>query len=444
MLISLLLAFSAPAFAAINWAQPPVGCVEELLPEKPDRECLDLSQIKDPQKDWPELPEEQLRYWKTRKRPIAYCRALEIFRREAAAPGSFSGGILEVSWMQLEAVKNRAAKVSAVYAASRKHGVPSQVLTGALYQESIYAELGIADDGGNFSCGVGQVNLLEWCRWANTVPAAKKAEMNWPGAVDCGALETAFVSPFYQIALTRLNGLQEYKLNKSHFANIPFERVSGSFPSADEATQRARYRIVSSFINHCSDPANGIAAKANELAAIYRQFVPAGLKARESYAPGDGFRRSCQEQGATSQYPLHMGWLLAVGAYNAGPRAVDSLAHYNGWSRDDMKDPATFADFTPVDLVEAFYWSGRYNAATDKIHFTNLSGNENSWNWFKPCVLQRHIARVAQHATLAGTPTYIDTLEGSDGCKKSTFDEDGKLVKSGVPAARQRSSGVRE
>jgi hypothetical protein len=440
-MLSFLFLLTLPAHAAIDWAQPPVACVEELLPEKPDRPCLDLSQVKDPQKDWPELSEEELRYWKSRKRPIQYCRAEEIFRREKLAPGSFSGAVLEVSWMQLKAVENRETKVSAVYAASRKHGVPAQVLVGAFYQESIYAELGIAADGDNYSCGVGQVNILEWCRWANAQSAAKKTEMNWPSAVDCASLSTSLVKPFYEIAKTRLAGEKEYKLNKSHFANIRLEEVN--FPAAPPAVQRLRFQSVTSFVQNCSDAQNGIAAKAHELAAIYRQFVPAGLKARENYREGESFQRSCREQGAVKQYPLHMGWLLAVGAYNAGPRAVDAFAYYHGWSREEMKSPATFSASTPLDMVEAFYWGGKYQRETDKIHFTTLSGAESSWNWFKPCVLQRHIARVAQHATLPGVPSYIDTLEGAEKCAKSTYDSEGRLIKSGVPLLRQQSSGKR-
>ncbi len=41
------------SIAAFDWAQPPVGCPEEVIPTLPDRECLDLSLVANPQKDLP-------------------------------------------------------------------------------------------------------------------------------------------------------------------------------------------------------------------------------------------------------------------------------------------------------------------------------------------------------------------------------------------------------
>jgi len=58
-----------------------------------------------------------------------------------------------------EAVNEYPTKVKAVYDASDLYGVPAHVLTGAIYQESLFSPLGISDDGGNFSCGMEQINL---------------------------------------------------------------------------------------------------------------------------------------------------------------------------------------------------------------------------------------------------------------------------------------------
>lgn len=429
----------------IDWAQPPVGCVEEIIPNVPDRGCLDLTRVNDPLKDFPaNLSPEDQEYWRLNKRPLLYCRATEVLRREALRPGSFSTGAIELAWMQNNAVRLRSVKLAAVYEASQENKMPAQVLTGALYQESLFSELGIAEDGNNFSCGLGQINILEWCRWADKQKGARRRGIGLGKApLDCAQLETTLVKPFYEIAKTRLHGLPEYRLQKEHFQNIAFEEVVSDFPPASNAVQRMRYDAVRAFVTSCQDPRNGIAAKANELASLYARFIPAGLKQKDQYKPEEKFGRSCQA-GYDRAYPLHMGWLLAVGSYNAGPKAVDALAHYNKWTRADLEKVATFKHFSPADMIDSLYWTGKYNELTDKIDVTNLNGSIQNWQWFKTCVLQRHVARVIQHVTLPGVPNFVDSLEGKYPCAKSVFDETGKLVKSGVPLFRQKSSGVKK
>ena len=437
---------ASTALAPINWAQPQVGCVEELMPGPGSRPCLDLSEVDDPLKDFPDfISDAERAYWERNKRPLLYCRSLEVLKREKASPGSFTPGQVEVAWMQASAGGNREQKMNALYEASRNHRMPVQVLMGAIYQESLFAELGIAEDGENYSCGLGQINLEEWCRWATSQGAEVRQKLKLgPGDMNCRELDKTLVRPFYEIAKRRLNGLPEYRMTKEHFKNIKLENVINDFPDAPMPTQRARFQAVTAFINTCQDPKNAIAAKANELSSLYERFIPAGMKQKDQYAPGEKFQRKCKGEGYLGTYPLNSGWLLAVGSYNAGPRAVDAVAHYNRWSAADMEQLSTFKNFTPVTMVESVYWSGRYNPNTDKIEVTNRNGSISGWVWFKECVLQRHMARVAQHVTLPGTPTYIDSLEGDYKCAKSQFDEDGKLVKSAVPPFRQKSSGQKK
>lgn len=431
-------------FPEVDWAQPPVACVEEIVPAKPRGPCLDLTRVENPQKDWPSnISGNERESWTRQRRALQYCRFAEIQRREALQPGSMSPAAVQIAWMQMKALQKRDEKIKAVYEASRKHKIPAQILAGALFQESLFSELGIAQDGSNYSCGVGQVNISEWCRWAETLTAEQKAALGWPSkGVSCSLLPADLLRPFHKIAQARLRGLPEYKMDKVHFAGIKFEQVVQGFPKGTAAEQKLRFEAAAAFINSCQVPAYGISAKANELAHIYRIFIPRGMKEREVYETGERFRRKCQERGFDQQYPLHTGWLLAVGSYNAGPRAVDKMAFYNGWTREDMKHSETFEDFTPRELVHSLYWSGAYNEDGDEIVSELLNGNSNRWGWFKSCVLQRHISRVVSHTVLGGVSAPIDSLEGKFKCAKSKKDpHTGRVIESNVPPHRKLSDG---
>ena len=432
-------------FRAVNWAQPPLGCVEEMVPHRSDRACPDLSKVENPVKDWPaDMPEAEYKYWYSHRRAINICRSEEVLRREKANPGSMPAGPVQLSWMALDSLRNRDVKVKAIYDASRETGIPLHVLTGAVYQESLFSELGIEDDGGNFSCGVQQINLIGWCQWANKQSAADKQAMGWPQATvpcaDPNYVKLAYIRPVFEIATSRLNGLPGYRLNKTHFANIPLSSFVHKWPSASPELQQYRYQLIRSFVENCSEARKGILAKAHELAGIYNQFVSTALKNKDRYARGESFARSCREAQGNNAYPLHTGWLLAVSAYNAGPRSVDAVAHYQGWDRAAMNDPREVSSLSPVELVSSLYWAGRYNPRNDLIEFGGLNGTLKNWTWFKGCVAQRHIARVMQHVTLL-PEFFVDTLENGIPCARSTFDADGNLIKTAVPEHRQRSSG---
>lgn len=432
-------------FKPVNWAQPPLGCVEEMVPHRADRPCLDLSGVENPVKDWPaNLSPEAKQYWFGQRRGLNICRSEEVLRREKARPGSMNPGHVELSWMAIDSLRNQEGKVQAIYDASAQTGIPLHVLTGAVYQESLFSELGIADDGGNFSCGVEQINISGWCQWVNKQSAADKQAMNWPqtnvNCADTNLIKLSLIKPIYEIAKTRLNGLPEYRLNKTHFANIPLSSFVGQWPSASSQVQNLRYQLIQSFVNNCSDGRKGILAKANELAGIYNQFISGALKNKDRYARGESFARQCRGTQTGNAYPLHAGWLLAVSAYNAGPRSVDALAHYNNWDKTEMNDPRLVSALTPNDIVTSLYWAGRYNSGNDLIEFNGLNGTLKNWTWFKGCVAQRHIARVMQHVTLL-PDFFVDSLENGIPCGRSQFDDQGNLIKSAVPEFRQKSSG---
>jgi hypothetical protein len=428
----------------VDWSQPPVACVEEILPQKPERPCPDLSKLEKPLMDWPtELPEEEVKYWQSSKTWFRYCRGKEVFRRERAQPGSQKANHLELSWMYLQGVENSEVKIKSLYEVSEKQQIPAQVLAGALTQESLFAPLGITSDGENYSCGIGQLNVQEWCRWAEALSSSEKQKLQWPlENVQCSLFPPALIKPFYEIAITRLKGRPHYLLTKKDFAGIKLSQVADKFPQGPNSVQKLRFTAARSFINHCQKADVGISAKAHELRLIFDRYVPAGFKQIQKYSGRDSYRRKCAQTVSQPYFPLHLGWLLAVGIYNSGPRAVDSLAHYFDFTFEDLQTRAVLQNLEVKDLIEAFYWSGSYKTSDDRIHFQLLNGKATSWLWFKTCVLQRHIARVVQHATLPLTPKLADSLENGITCAKSEFDpNNGQLIRSGVPEFRRASSG---
>lgn len=433
----------APPFK-VDWSQPPVACVEKIIPHPADRPCLDLSQIPNIMTDWPEeISDDDRAYWLTQRRGLDFCRSQELLRRENLTPGRYSGSMVQLAWMRVLAMRNHQEKIQAVGEASLRYQIPVHVLTGALYQESLFSQLGIAEDGGNYSCGMGQANIWEWCSWVQKQPDQKKIEIGFPAAAkNCSEAKLELLKPLYRIALTRLNGEPEYRLMPSHFAGIRQEDVEDQWPPATADIQKLRFDLIQAFLGNCRDVTDGVDAKANQLSDLFIKHVPSGLKAKDLYPPGKKFNRQCSQAGYEGYHPLSASWLLAVGIYNAGPRAVDAMAHYNRWTAADLQVPDTFSSFTPVQMVESFYWGGKYNPVDDLIHFTGRNGRILSWSWFKGCVLQRHIARVVQHVTEPGTPKYIDSLENGIPCRKSVFDPvTGELLQTGVPDFRQLSSG---
>lgn len=425
--------------SAIDWKQAPVACVEEIVPHQPTRMCPDFTKVANPIIDWPvELPAAERAYWDTRPKEISICRAREILAREAMTPGSQKPVAVEISWMQVQAAMHFNEKIIAIYDASEIYHIPVQVLAGALDQESLFAELGISEDGENFSCGIGQLNVLEYCRWANSQTTAEKALIGWPvEKVECDSptfMQTSFVRPFHSIAKKRLAGLPEYRLNATHFEGIKLDDVISELPAASIDIQKLRVQVIRSFIDHCSEARRGILGKAHELARLYEVIVPAGLRSQEHYGSRERHYRGCSRDDASGVYPLQTGWLMAVAAYNAGSRVLDAVTYYNRMSADDLNDVQAWQRFNPQSLIESLYGAGKYDAKDKKLEFKSVDGSPRSWSWFKACVVQRHIARVIQRATLSNAGTILAvSLEGKPGC-----------IQDGEPSAeRQKAKGVR-
>lgn len=414
----------------IDWANPPVSCVEELVPQQVP--CLDLSAVTNPLLDFPpDLDEAGIRYW-TVDHPadLSVCRAQEIQRRERSHPGSQNPSVIAWAWMWVKQVEHLELKIAAIYDAAELAEMPPQILFGALKQESLLADLGISDDGGNFSCGIGQINLIEWCHFMETRSEPDQRLLGWPTGISCSAetLPTNLVRPFHKVALERLGGRPEYELTPLDFEQIALTDVQASFPPGDPGLQARRFQAVTSFVQKCSDVALGIAAKGRELRRLYDLHVPPAMKAAQTYAPGQTFLRPCRRAYRSPKFPLHTGWLLADAIYNAGSREISLLQYYFRMNRKSHESGKIWRRLTPLDLIEALHWGGKYRSSSGQIEYRSVYGTPSAQTWFKSCVVQRHIARVVQHSTLPGA-VIARSLEAG-GCSRTE-----------IPDHRRRSSG---
>lgn len=454
-------AFTTSAVAApIDWAQPPVACIEELAPRAESKPCPDLSAMTNPTGSIRSvLTGDELAYWgsSARNGELEVCRAREIKRRQDAGTLTLKGWPKELAWMTLRAVEDRDLKISEIYRASATHGLPPQILFGAFMQESYFADLGISADGNNFSCGIGQVNVREWCDWANSLDATAKNQIEWPLAgLPCDeiSLPPATVSPFFDVARSRAPGTSSYErgshlYQKISFASvkekiakivwmidlpptigpdgIPVPTVSPSpAPPPTAEVVATRYQAASSFTRYCGDVQKNIRAKALALKILYDEAVPAGLKQKDHYAPGEKFQRKCIQSGGRS-YPLNTGWLTAVAMYNAGKKFVPRVASYFRMDKAAVEDVSTWKDFTPKKLIEGLHWGGKYNSETKKLNYFDLDGLPVEASWYKACIVQRHVARVVGFSTLPGYEI-VRALD-RQGCNQT------------VPAYRRTSSG---
>lgn len=424
------LAFVAAPAMATDWSKPPVACIEDLVPKLVP--CLDLSAVANPSADLPPgLSEADARYWTIEHAAdLSLCRAKEIQRREAVSPGSQTAGALELAWMWVQQANDLPEKIDAIYEAAEKADMPPQILFGALKQESLLSNLGISVDGANFSCGIGQINVLEWCQYMRALTAAEQTRMGWPVDLSCGAdtLTTELVRPFYEIALRKLRGRPDYELTPKDFAGISERDVVGRFPSGDDALQKKRFLAIANFVKYCSDLRYGIAAKGQELRRLFDVSVPAGLKTIQTYRAGEGFPSACRRPYRTKYYPLHTGWLLADAIYNAGARQVSVLEYYYRMTKGGHESGEAWKTMTPPRLIEGLHWGGKWNEASGKIEYANVYGSASSQTWFKTCVVQRHIARVMQYSARPGY-AIAQSLEQA-GCSQTS-----------VPEYRKRSPG---
>lgn len=421
-IISLL--FLGIGAARAGWENPAVLCSEDSFPKGVS--CLDLTQVKDPSIDFPSSmsPEERTLWQNKYPVDLKLCRNKEVLRREDIRPGTYTPLQIQIAWMNAEGGKDSAQKHAAVLAASKKHGMPPQALIGAITQESLLSSLGISPDGENYSCGIGQLNIQEWCQGVSTLTKAEVQEIGWP-EISCTQLTPKMIEPFYKIARTRLGSRPDYRISARDFSGITLLNVINGLPEASLEVQNLRFKAITSFINNCQNNSFSILLKAHALKTLFQRHVPSALRNAEIYKTGETFGESCQDSYPSKYYPLHTGWLLAVSMYNAGPVQLKVLEHYYQVRNSD------YPNLTPLDLIEALHWGGYAKSGSNRIYFEDQRGQTYSQTWYKSCVVQRHVARVIQHVTKPNQ-SIARSLEKVP-CGKNE-----------IPSYRRTSSGIKE
>ncbi len=417
---------SFQALADVDWKNPPVMCPEEVFPK--GIKCLDFSNVANVLTDFPDkVTAEEIKDWKANKAAdLRLCRHQEVLKREAKKPGTYGAAQIENSWMIVNGSLNVQEKLAAVNEASEKYEIPPQVLLGAMRQESLLSSLGVSPDGGNYSCGISQLNIREWCGSINKLTTEEKEKYGWPESIDCedDTIPTDIVKPFYDIAASKLGGRPSYQLTAADFAGITKKQVEKNFPKASRGVQEKRFQAVTSFVNYCQDIRLATLFKARTLRGLFLNFAPKDLREQNLYSTGETFNRTCASPYKSKAYPLHTGWILAVAMYNAGPVQSKLLDHYF-----QIKDNQ-YPTLSPLDLIEALHWGGKYSSSSHTLEFKDQSGKQFTQKWFKSCIVQRHVARVIQHVTLP-VESIAKSLE-KEGCKQDT-----------VPEYRKESSGMK-
>lgn len=420
--LALLASLSLSAFA-VDWKNPTVICPEKAVAQ--GLPCLNLSEVANPNLDFPDaMTAEEVTRWKTDwASDLKVCRANEVLKREAHRPGSFTALQVQISFMNAGAGKNAKDKLKKMEAAAVENGMPIHALIGALTQESLLSDLGMSPDGGNYSCGIGQLNVSEWCKGMNALPLSEQQALRWP-KIQCELVTPAMLTPFYKIASTRLNGRPTYQIDASDFSGITQAQVVAEFPEASAAAQTLRFQALTSFIQNCQNYALGIKFKAYNLRTLFEAYVPAKLRKAEMYGPGEALNLSCQNPNPSRFYPLHTGWLLTLAIYNAGPSMAKLLEHYY------QAGGETLPALKPNDLIEALYWGGEFHENDGRIHYQGANQRSYSQTWTKSCVVQRHVSRVIQHVTRPGV-VLASSLEEIP-CAQ------------GISETRKNASGVKE
>ncbi len=354
------------AITPIDIYQPPVMCPEEAVPSLPSDHIVNENFGN-------------------------HSDIEQVLKKNNGVPDE-SDANYQSDWLLLKGAENARSKIDTIYQAANRQRMPVQVLVGALLQESSMVDLGISEDYGNWSCGIGQLNLIEWCTWAKNETPEMKKSIQWPSDVVaqyekenpgqdiCGGdfIRAAHVKPFHDIGLRNLRsdginhsesfllgehiiqgGSVSYPTVARELHSITLKKMKCSHrhreddeclkikTSTNERTaQFLRYLLTKNFAENCSSHKNMIQAKAFTLKQLF-DAMPTDIKISQKYKSGNTFNRACLQKNITDSVPLHVGWLLSDAVYNAGQEIIPGIYNYK------IKNKLSWDAMTPSHLAKA-------------------------------------------------------------------------------------------
>jgi hypothetical protein len=289
------------------------------------------------------------------------------------------------TWVYVKATDAREEKIAAIYDAADLYNMPPTVLAGALLQEETLYDQGVVSDFGNWACGIGQINVNDWCDWANNASSDVKDRIAWPQAsieaflkthpstnpCDTNFIKPDYAKPFQQIFLKRMHkehpDFPEYMLDASYtqkperieYKDVEIElreitaqhlKERGDDPleavKNEREAEALRFEIARNFVENCSDHHNGVPALAYTIKKVF-DSLPKDLREAQQFTADHPRKPGCERVPVTTAYPLQVGWLLADAVYNAGDEILPGVYHY-------QKSHHISAEaFGPQELVNA-------------------------------------------------------------------------------------------
>jgi hypothetical protein len=143
ILLSFFSSYSFGDSKQMDWSQPPALCPEEVIPG--------LENMK------------------------------RVGEKYLANPLSLkSGDEFEDSYINVKAPEDISDKISTIYESANYYEMPVSVLLGSLAQESSFADDSLGRDGGNYACGIAQLNVVEWCLWGRSLNEEQASALQFP------------------------------------------------------------------------------------------------------------------------------------------------------------------------------------------------------------------------------------------------------------------------
>ena len=340
-------------------------------------------------------------------------------------------------------VPNRTAIIDKIYEAAKTYDMPPNILYGALAQESGLIDYGIIYDLGNYSCGMAQINISEWCQYVHSLPKQRQDELGWPSTLtDCERrVKPRWLKKTYDQLVKKIKkpvttspvaatvtaptiASSEQDDTEDPIDPSEFGTDSKLFENLIHSHQEhsIKDQAVLSFVKHCGHFEYAIPAKAEILRDIFDKTVPSFYKTHEVYKAKEGPADwKCKVPYQSTYYPFHTGWLIADGIYNLGEELVSLVARQVNENYENLKNPA--------QLLFAIKDAGTLSPKTALLDFKTIDDNKKkSTSWFRTCVVDRHITNVVNFSlddqykqTHLIIPEECETFVVPDNAKRGTF-----------------------